>query len=190
MSLLNFKMKMCRLRSLLCLTLSVLFLFSRLSCVQSQVFRPLLTGIPEVEVNPVSHTCGHPDSGMTSHQSYVWQLLQEGLPGEERPCDYSCVRTFDENFSRLNRLKIENFNQFGQYHRQSCDGYLTGGFSGGSGSGSGVTSPVTTEYVTTIEVDNQCAIKDLRFAERSLFFYGNTTHSMTVKVDDDSHNDS
>ena len=133
---------------------------------------------------------------MTLHISYVWQLLQEGVPGEDvRPCDYYCERSFDENFSRINRFKIENFNQIGQYNSQGCDGYVTSDVTDERGSGSFDASttrrtPSTWEYVTTIDVDNQCAIKDLRFAERSLFFNVNMTHSMRVKVDDDSHSNS
>ena len=179
-----------------------------LSCVQSQTFDRRINGdlqaLTGVEINPVSHTCGHPDSGMTSYTSYVWQFLQEGVADEERPCDYYCKRTFDENFSRVNRFKIENLNQIGQYNSQECNGYVTSDVTDERGSGSFDSSttrstpatsttrrtPATMEYVTTINVDNQCAIKDLRFAERSLFFHGNMTHSMRVKVDDDSHNDS
>ena len=157
--------------------------------VQSQTFPGTTVGsmatLDRVELESASQTCGHPDSGMTSFTLYNPTLLLE-IPHDELPnltCVHNCAKNFDENFSRANRFRIENFNAFGQYHRAGCVGYTTRVATDGDGSGGGdPNGNPTSEYVAAFNAgENFCAIKDFEVMEVTS---PNMTFSFSVKIFD------
>lgn len=173
--------------------LLVLLLCSAFSGVHSQFLLGDFRFADRVELETASHTCGHPDSGMTSFREYNEALLREIPPNDlpERTCDYTCARMFDQDFSRVNRYRIENFNMFGQFHADGCEGYTPAeGTNAGSGSGDAPSTTTsssagsTSEFVGTIESGNFCAIKDLQVNEQSVFGSTNLTFHLSVKISD------
>ena len=128
----------------------------------------VLQTLTRVELDPLSHTCGHPDSNMTSYQNYTTQ--------ESRPCTHECTRVFSEDFRRVNRFKIENFNSFGQFNRPGCEGLASVDVTDWNQSGNASTS----EYVATINIDNHCAIRNISFPP---FFSEGSTYWMSVRID-------